>query len=84
MLPNPFTMLLYKSPIWVDSSVCYRAGCQTLRPFTVAVAAVSCVTRSGANFSVSTASLERYSSMPMYAPHIRRLPSNAERPCRTR
>jgi hypothetical protein len=36
------------------------------------------------NRSVSTASRDRYSSTPMYAPHTRRLPSNADRPCNTR
>lgn len=33
-----------------------------------------------ANFSDRTVSLERNSSIPMYAPHIRRFPSKAERP----
>ena len=41
------------------------AGCQTLLPLTLEVAAVSCVTGSGPNFSAKTASFERYSSMPM-------------------
>ena len=36
------------------------------------------------NFSDKTVNFDRKSSIPMYAPHIRRLPSNAERPCRTR
>ena len=36
------------------------------------------------NLSRSTANFERYSSTPIYAPHILRLPSKAERPCRTR
>lgn len=63
----------------------YRAKFQTLRPLEV-VSGVSgeIVIDSGANFSVRTVSLERYSSTPMYAPHIRRLPSKAERPWRTR
>lgn len=41
-------------------------------------------TSSGANFSARTASFERYSSTPTYAPHIRLVPWNAERPWRTR
>ena len=55
-----------------------------LRPLTPYTAAVSWVTGSGANFSFRTASFDRYSSIPIYAPHMRRFPSKAERPWSTR
>ena len=60
-----------------------KAGFHTLRPFMEVlppVAVAGEAVEPAANFSFNTANLDRYSSMPMYAPHIRRLPSKAERP----
>lgn len=62
----------------------YKSGLQTLRSFDDEVAALRDAGSWPENFSVRTASLERYSSTPMYAPHMRRLPVKAERPCKIR
>ena len=63
----------------------HRLGLQTLLP-PVATFASSDLTSSAcdSNFSFNTVNLDRYSSIPIYAPHMRRLPSKADRPCRTR
>lgn len=60
----------------------HKAGPHMLPPFEGSL--VEAVTRSGSNLSLRTANLDRYSSIPIYAPHSQRLPVNDERPCKTR
>ena len=69
-------------PPTVILSCDHNAGPHTLLP--VDGSLVSIVTRSGSNLPLRISSFDRYSSNPIYAPHILRFPSNDERPCNTR